>query len=84
MRHWLSFFLLVAAIMFLGSFGVGAHDGLDLTGHLNANDTEREEGYFALDQDTVLLVRPGSAEHRWLKAHAGQTVRLVVEPAAMR
>jgi len=29
----------------------------------------------------VLMVRPGSPEHQWLKAHAGQTVRLIVEPA---
>ena len=52
MRHWLSLFLLLAAIMFLGSLGVGAQGGLELKGHLNANDTEREEGYFALAQDT--------------------------------
>jgi hypothetical protein len=84
MRHWLSLVILAAAIMVLGSLGVGAHDGLELKGHLNANETEREEGYFALAQDTVLMVRPGSPEHRWLKAHAGQTVRLVLEPAPSR
>jgi hypothetical protein len=84
MRHWLSLFLLLAAIMVLGSLGVGAQGGLELKGHLNANDTEREEGYFALAQDTVLMVRPGSPEHQWLKAHAGQTVRLVVEPSPSR
>ena len=81
MRHWLSTFLLVAAIFLLGSFGVRAQNGIELKGNLNANDTEREEGYFALAQDTVLMVRPGSPEHQWLKAHAGQTVRLIVEPA---
>jgi hypothetical protein len=84
MSRWLSLFILIAAIVFLGSLGVGAQDGLELKGPLNANDTEREEGYFALAQDTVLMVRPGSAEHRWLKAHAGQTVRLVVEPEPSR
>lgn len=63
------------------SLGAGAQAGLELKGHLNANDTEREEGYFALAQDTVLMVRPGSPEHQWLKAHSGQTVRIVVEPA---
>jgi hypothetical protein len=81
MRHWLSIFILVAAIFFLGSLGVRAQNGIELKGNLNANDTEREEGYFALAQDTVLMVRPGSPEHQWLKAHAGQTVRLIVEPA---
>jgi hypothetical protein len=81
MRHWLSLFILLAAIFFLGSLGAGAQSGFELKGHLNANDTEREEGYFAVAQDTVLMVRPGSPEHQWLKAHAGQTVRIVVEPA---
>ena len=81
MRHWLSLLILVAAIFFLGSLGTHAQNGLELKGNLNANDTEREEGYFALAQDTVLMVRPGSPEHQWLKAHAGETVRLVVEPA---
>jgi hypothetical protein len=81
MRHWWSIFILVAAIFFLGSLGALAQNGLELKGSLNANDTEREEGYFALAQDTVLMVRPGTPEHQWLKAHAGQTVRLVVEAA---
>lgn len=79
MRHWLSIFLLVAAVFFLGN--LSAQSGLQISGNLNANDTEREEGYFALAQDTVLMVRPGSPEHLWLKAHAGQQVKIVVEPA---
>jgi hypothetical protein len=84
MRHWLSAFMLIAALVFLGSLGIRAHSGLELRGNLNANDTEREEGYFALAQDTVLMVRPGTPEHQWLKAHAGQTVRIIVEPAGTR
>jgi hypothetical protein len=84
MRHWLSILILSAAVFILGSLSAGAQSGLELRGNLNANDTEREEGYFALAQDTVLMVRPGSAEHKWLKAHAGQQVRIVVEPAGTR
>ncbi len=80
MRHWLWLVILVGALFFLGNLGVRAQNGIELKGNLNANDTEREEGYFALAQDTVLMVRPGSPAHQWLKAHAGQTVRLVVEP----
>ena len=80
MRHWFSIFILVAAIFFLGSLSTDAQNGIELKGNLNANDTEREEGYFALAQDTVLMVRPGSPAHQWLKAHAGRKVRLVVEP----
>lgn len=84
MRHWLSIFILVAAVFILGSLSAGAQSGIEINGNLNANDTEREEGYFALAQDTVLMVRPGSPEHQWLKAHAGQQVRIVVEPARTR
>lgn len=81
MQQWL---LYVIAVLVLASFGLRAQGGIELRGNLNANDTEREEGYFAVAQDTVLMVRPGSELHRWLKEHAGQTVRIVVEPAGPR
>jgi hypothetical protein len=84
MRQWLSLLILVAAILFLGALGLRAQDGLELKGNLAANDTERDEGYFSLAQDTMLMVRPGTPEHQWLKEHAGQTVRIVVEPANTR
>jgi hypothetical protein len=73
--------LLAVLIM---TFGVRANGGIELRGHLNANETEMQEGYFAVAQDTVLMVRPGSSLHQWLKDHHGQTVRIVVEPAATR
>jgi len=81
MGRFIWLLMLVATVLILGTLGARAQAGLELRGNLNANDTEREEGYFALAQDTVLMVRPGSPEHKWLKAHAGETVRLVVEPA---
>lgn len=74
--------LLVALVAF--TLGVGANGGIELRGHLTANETEMQEGYFAVAQDTVLMVRPGSELHGWLKQHQGQIVRLVVEPAATR
>ena len=79
--RWLVF---VVATIVIATFGVGAHNGIELRGKLTANDTEKQEGYFAVAQDTVLMVRPGSDVHNWLKAHAGQTVRIVVEPAETR
>jgi hypothetical protein len=79
MRRWLIY--LVAAI-FIATLGIRANNGIELRGSLTANDTEKQEGYFAIAQDTVLMVRPGSELHNWLKTHAGQTVRIVVEPAA--
>jgi len=81
MRRWLLYLL---AVIFIATLGVRAHNGIELRGSLTANDTEKQEGYFAVAQDTVLMVRPGSELHEWLKAHAGQTVRIVVEPAATR
>ncbi len=79
--RWVSY--LVVGLV-IATFGVRAQTGIELRGHLSANDTERAEGYFAVAQDTVLMVRPGSELHQWLKDHTGQTVRVVVEPAATR
>ena len=81
MRRWLLY--LVFAIIIAG-FGVRANDGLEVRGNLSANDTEREEGYFAIAQDTVIMVRPGSEAHRWLKQNAGRTVKVIIEPAETR
>jgi hypothetical protein len=75
--------ILVAAFVLL-TLGLRANGGIELRGHLSANETEMQEGYFAVAQDTVLMVRPGSPLHNWLKDHQGQVVRVVVEPAATR
>ena len=75
--------LILFAILVM-TFAVRANGGIELRGHLSANETEIQEGYFAVAQDTVLMVRPGSPLHQWLKDHQGQTVRVVVEPATTR
>ena len=75
--------LILLAILVM-TFAVRANGGIELRGHLSANETEMQEGYFAVAQDTVLMVRPGSELHQWLKQHQGQTVRVIVEPAATR
>jgi hypothetical protein len=74
--------LVVALVM--TALGLGAQSGFELRGNLTANETEMQEGYFAVAQDTVLMVRPGSQLHGWLKEHSGQNVRIVVEPAPTR
>jgi hypothetical protein len=76
--------LILVAVVVLMTLGVRANGGIELRGRLSANETEMQEGYFAIAEDTVLMVRPGSQLHHWLKQHAGQTVRIVVEPAATR
>ena len=65
----------------LAVIGVAANGGFEVRGQVSANDTEVEEGYFALTQDTMLMVRPGSPLHHWLKANKGRAVRVVLEPA---
>jgi hypothetical protein len=74
--------LILIAAFVLMTLGLRAQSGIELRGNLSANDTEMQEGYFAVAQDTVLMVRPGTQLHQWLKQHSGQTVRIVVEPAA--
>jgi hypothetical protein len=72
----------LGAALVVASLDLGARDGAELRGQLTANETERNEGYFSVAQDTALMVRPGSPLHQWLKDHAGQTIRIVIEPAA--
>jgi hypothetical protein len=73
--------VLILFVLLVSTWAVRANGGIELRGHLSANETEMQEGYFAVAQDTVLMVRPGSELHRWLKQHHGQTVRIVVEPS---
>ena len=67
--------LLLAALLFaLGQ----AYDGTEFQGELRATDQEAEEGYFAVGSETMVVAKPGSALHRWLRGHVGQ--RVVVTP----
>jgi hypothetical protein len=76
--------VLVLVVLIVMTLAVRANGGIELRGNLSANETEMQEGYFAVAQDTVLMVRPGSELHQWLKEHQGQTVRVLLEPAATR
>jgi hypothetical protein len=75
---------LVAAVLLIGlmlGLAVGAQEGFVLTGRVSATDQEADEGYFAIDQQTMLVVKPGSELHAYLRGQAGKRIRLVVEPA---
>jgi hypothetical protein len=76
--------ILAAIILALVMFGLGvsAGTGVQLNGLIGASEHEADEGYFALSQDTMLMVKPGSATHQWLRSHIGQRVVLTVEPDA--
>ena len=72
-----------AAVLF-GVLGGAAAAGLDettVTAQLSAADHEADEGYFTVGEGATLIAKPGSELHRWLAAHRGQKVRLVVEGA---
>jgi hypothetical protein len=65
--------------MLLG-FTVAAQEGFVLAGRLSATDQEADEGYFAIDQQTMLVVKPGSDLHAYLRGKSGKRIRVTVEP----
>jgi hypothetical protein len=73
------------AVVIIGTillgFGVAAQEAFVLSGRLSATDQEADEGYFAIDQQTMLVVKPGSELHAYLRGQAGKRVRITVEPA---
>jgi hypothetical protein len=79
MRRFAALATLTGTLLF--GLGVAAQEGFVLTGRLSATDQEADEGYFAIDQQTMLVVKPGSELHAFLRGQAGKRVRIVVEPA---
>lgn len=75
-------------LMFAALFGlllmgfVAAQEGLSVSGRLGATDQEAQEGYFAIDQQTMIVVKPGSDLHNYLKGKVGRRVRITVEPTS--
>jgi hypothetical protein len=78
MRH------LVIAVALIGTLLVGvvigAQQGFSLTGRVNATDQEAQEGYFALDNQTMIVVKPGSDLHGYMRSKVGQRIRVTIEP----
>lgn len=67
----------------LGMLLVGlaaAQRGFSLSGRIGATDQEAQEGYFAIDNQTMIVVKPGSDFHAYLRSRVGQRVRITVEP----
>lgn len=67
------------AVVLMG-LGVAAQEGFSLTGRLGATDQESQEGYFAIDSQTMIVVKPGSDMHAFLRGKVGQRIRVTVEP----
>ena len=59
---------------------VAAQEGFSLAGRMSATDQEADEGYFAIDQQTMIVVKPGSDLHAFLRGQSGRRVRITVEP----
>ena len=73
---------MVTAAVLLAGLAVAAQQGLTLRGRIGATDQEAQEGYFAIDSQTMIVVRPGSEAHAYLRSKVGQRVRLTIEPEA--
>ena len=79
MRRLVAWF---AALILFGAISAAVAAGLDettLVAELTAADHEADEGYFSIGEEATVVARPGTELHRWLSAHRGQKVRLVVE-----
>ena len=77
------FVVLVAMVGFLVmSLVAAAQEGFTVSGRLGATDQEAQEGYFAIDQQTMIVVKPGSELHAYLKGKVGRRVRITVEPGS--
>ena len=77
-------FLVLLALLgiLLSGLALAAQQGFSLSGRLGATDQEAQEGYFAIDNQTMIVVKPGSDLHVYLRARVGQRVRLTIEPIA--
>ena len=69
------------AVLVMG-LAAAAQDGFSVGGRLGATDQEAQEGYFAVDNQTMIVVKPGSQLHAYLKSKVGQRVRITIEPDA--
>ncbi len=63
----------------LGAGFVWAQGGYLLSGHVSATDSEVDEGFFGVGQETSIVAKPGSGAHKWLKEHTGQRIRVTLE-----
>jgi hypothetical protein len=59
---------------------VAAQQGFMIRGRIGATDQEAQEGYFAVDNQTMIVVKPGTEIHAYLRSRVGQRVRISIEP----
>ena len=77
---------LVFALFLVGiSIGRAAEREKDetvITVQVNSADHEVQEGYFALGEETTVMVKPGSALYQFLSRQRGRKVKIVLTEAA--
>ena len=78
-RLWLG---AVAVVLLWAGWAVAAQQGFSLTGRIGATDQESQEGYFAIDNETMIVVKPNSPLHTYLRSKVGQRVTVTIEPQA--
>jgi hypothetical protein len=71
--------LVVLGVALLG-LTVAAQQGFSVSGRIGATDQEAQEGYFAIDSQTMLVVKPGTDIHAFMRSKVGQRVRITIEP----
>jgi hypothetical protein len=78
MKRFAVLVTLLAVVM--TGLAVAAQQGFSVSGRLGATDQEAQEGYFAVDNQTMIVVKPGSELHEYLKSKVGQRVHITIEP----
>ena len=73
---WLTLALLLFALGRLSHAG----DQMEVAGFVSATAQEADEGYFAVGNDAMVVVKQGSGLQRWLRGHSGQRIRLMLAP----
>jgi len=63
----------------VGGGAVASQSSISVEGAVGATEQESDEGYFAVGSDTMLVAKPRSALHQWLRSHNGQQVRVTIE-----
>jgi hypothetical protein len=71
--------LIVLGLLVTG-VALAAQQGFTIRGRIGATDQEAQEGYFAVDNQTMIVVKPGSEIHGYLRSRVGQRVRISIEP----
>ncbi len=79
MTRWMTWVLALVALLGLT---VAAQQGLTISGRLSATEQEMGEGYFAIDPQTMIVVKPGTDIHTYLRNRVGQRVKVTIEPVS--